>query len=361
MQKSKMRIPAGLIFVLALGLIGFKDTGIFVSSFNARLNNGVEVSYRPNNRAEIIGEGASKTTYHVESSDGTRFYVPKEYLLKVDNGVNGYTVLKNTPLYDGSGGVIRLLFLDEYLTFVENKGNQALVRTSDGLTGYVDKSDLDPDRIRNIVEGIATENITSNNGTNTININKGDTVRVAWFEQDYFIIFDESDNKYQVPQNSISLFEKPEEPEVKMEKPIERSVVPVSGGASADATGPILNIISKAETLIGSPYVYGDTGKAGYDCSGMVYALYGEFTTVKMPRSSRQMAEVGTLVGENDLRAGDLCFFTSRGSSTISHVGLYVGDGMMIHASNNQGKIIKDPINGYYFQNNFSHARRWID
>ena len=131
LQKSKMRIPTGLIIVLVLGLIGFKDTGIFVSSFNARLNNGVEVDYSPNNRAEIIGEGASKTTYHVESADGTRFYVPKEYLLKVDNGVNGYTVLNNTPLYDNSGEVIRLLFLDEYLTFVENRGDQALVRASE--------------------------------------------------------------------------------------------------------------------------------------------------------------------------------------------------------------------------------------
>ncbi len=356
-----MRIPAGLILVLVFGLIGFKDTGIFVSSFNARLNNGIEVSYRPNNRAEIIGEGASKTTYHVESSDGTRFYVPKEYLLKVDNGVKGYTVLKNTPLYDGSGGVIRLLFLDEYLTFVENRGDQVLVRTGDGLTGYANKSDLDPDRIRNIVEGIAKDNITANNGTNTFVINRGDSVKVAWFEQDYFIIFDESENKYQVPRNSISLFEKPEESAPVAEKAIEKKSVPATGGPSSNATGSIANIINKAETLLGAPYVYGDTGKAGYDCSGMVYALYGEFTDVKMPRSSRQMAEVGSLVGENDLQAGDLCFFTSRGSSTISHVGLYIGDGMMIHASNNQGRIVKDPINGYYFQNNFSHARRWID
>ncbi|NLD17754.1 MAG: C40 family peptidase [Tissierellia bacterium] len=361
MQKSKMRIPTGLIIVLVLGLIGFKDTGIFVSSFNARLNNGVEVNYSPNNRAEIIGEGASKTTYHVESADGTRFYVPKEYLLKVDNGVNGYTVLNNTPLYDNSGEVIRLLFLDEYLTFVENRGDQALVRASDGLTGYVNKSDLDPDRIRNIVEGIAIDNINANNGTNTLNINKGDSVKVAWFERDYFIIFDEFENKYQVSKNSISLFEKPEEVKKSVEDVPVKKIVPMSGDSRVNASATALSIANKAETLIGSPYVYGDVGKAGYDCSGMVYALYGEFTDIKMPRSSRQMAEVGELVEGEDLQTGDLLFFTSSGSSTISHVGLYVGDGMMIHASNNQGKIIKDPISGYYFQNNFSHARRWLD
>lgn len=359
MQKSNLRIPVGLLFVLMIGLIGFKDTGIFVSSFNAKLNNGVEVDFDSNDRVEIIGEGASETTYFVDDGEN-EFYVQKAKLLKVDNGVKGYTVVKNTPLYDSYGGVTRLLFLDEYLTFLENNNEMALVRTNDGLEGYVRKADLDPDRIRNIVDGYIEDDITVYNDHSSLELRQGDVVEVAWFQEDYFIIFDENQEKFNVPKEYISIFKEVEEVTEEPVAPVlETAVAPASLSQSASVTAT--NIINKAETLIGAPYVYGDTGKAGYDCSGMVYALYGEFTDIKLPRTSRDMANVGTYVTESELEPGDLLFFNNYGTSTIGHVALYIGDGMMIHASNSQASIVKDPIDGYYFNNNFSHGRRVLD
>ena len=367
MQKSNFRVPVGLAAALVVGMIGFKDTGIFVNSFNARLNSGVEVSFSPNNRAEIVGEGESKSTYLVES-EGNEFYVPKEVLLKVDNGIKGYTVLKNSPLLNESGEIIRLLFLDEYVTFVENNGDYAVVKTSDNLVGKVNIKDLDPDRIRNITEGIAKEDLSLDNGTYTLNISEGDTVNVAWFEKDYYILFDEDQNKFNVDRDKISIFvdtEKVVENVLDIAKTanVVEEVVEevVESTVNSAPSSTVSDILNRGYALLGKPYVWGDTGKVGYDCSGLVTALYTGKSNVKLPRSSRDMAKVGTYVSASELQPGDLLFFNSGGSSTISHVAIYAGDGVMLHASNSQRGVVTDPISGYYFQNNFSHARRVLN
>ncbi|MDO5028732.1 MAG: C40 family peptidase [Bacillota bacterium] len=359
MPKSNFKIPVGLALTLVVGLIGFKDTGIFVNNFNAKLNNGTEVSYSPNDRAEITGEGASKTTFKVEAN-GNTFYVPKESLLKVDTGVTGYTVINNTTLYDEDGQVIKILACDEYLEFLESQGDMAYVVTEDGLEGYVKKdTNLDPDRIRNIVDGKAKEDLYLDNGYSKLSIKQGDTVRVAWFEKDYYIIYDSNKNKFNVNKDKISIFTNVESPvkEEVVEK-VERTSYEKPLSLSMENAMLVEKIIDKAYTLIGSPYVYGDTGKVGYDCSGMIYALMGEFTDIKLPRTSKDMAEVGELVLEEDLEPGDFLFFTSEGGSVINHVALYVGDGKMIHASNSASSIIESPLDSYYFKNCFSHARR---
>lgn len=357
LQKRNFKVPVGLAVTLVIGLVGFKDTGIFVNNFNAKLNNGTEISYSPNDRAEITGEGASKTTYKVEA-DGNTFYVPKESLLKVDNGVNGYTVIKNTTLYDENDQVIRVLAGNEYLKFLESQGDKDLVLTEDGLKGLVKKDTcLDPDRIRNLVIGKATEDLFLDNGMNSFSLNQGDSIKVAWFEEDYFIVFDNNQNKYQVAKDKISIYTKEE---TLVEK-IKRTTYEKPLSLSAESAGIVEKIIDKAYTLIGSPYVYGDAGKVGYDCSGMIYSLMGEFTDKKLPRSSKDMAEVGELVFEEDLEPGDFLFFTSKGGSVINHVALYVGGGKMVHASNSAKSIIETPIDSYYFKNCFSHARRVLN
>lgn len=362
MQKRNFKVPVGLALTLVIGLVGFKDTGIFVNNFNAKLNNGTEVSYSPNDRAEITGEGASKTTYKVEA-DGNTFYVPKESLLKVDNGVNGYTVIKNTTLYDENDQVIRVLASNEYLKFLEFRGDKDLILTEDGLKGLVKKDTcLDPDRIRNIVDGKANEDLFLDNGTNNFSVNQGDSVKVAWFQEDYYIVFDNDQNKYEVAKDKISIYNK-EETLVKesiVEK-IKRTTYEKPLSLSLESAGIVEKIIDKAYSLIGSPYIYGDAGKQGYDCSGMIYYLMGEFTDKKLPRASKDMAEVGELVFEEDLEPGDFLFFTSKGGSVINHVALYVGGGKMVHASNSAKSIIETPLDSYYFKNCFSHGRRVLD
>ncbi|MFF7360999.1 NlpC/P60 family protein [Streptomyces sp. NPDC008125] len=95
--------------------------------------------------------------------------------------------------------------------------------------------------------------------------------------------------------------------------------------ASASAKGA--QALAFAESQIGKPYVWGATGPASYDCSGLTQAAW-RAAGVDLPRTTWDQVDVGTRVATADLQPGDLVFFYDD----ISHVGIYKGDGMMVHA-----------------------------
>ncbi|MFF9685144.1 NlpC/P60 family protein [Streptomyces sp. NPDC014623] len=97
-----------------------------------------------------------------------------------------------------------------------------------------------------------------------------------------------------------------------------------SGSGYATKAGKVLAF---ARAQIGKPYVWGATGPSSYDCSGLTQAAWRE-AGVDLPRTTWDQVEAGTRVATADLRPGDLVFFYDD----ISHVGIYKGDGMMIHA-----------------------------
>ncbi|GGS93569.1 C40 family peptidase [Streptomyces griseoviridis] len=82
-----------------------------------------------------------------------------------------------------------------------------------------------------------------------------------------------------------------------------------------------------ARAQIGKPYVWGATGPASYDCSGLTQAAWKD-AGVDLPRTTYDQVNAGTTVSISAARPGDLVFFYDD----ISHVGIYIGDGMMIHA-----------------------------
>ncbi|MEU4345206.1 NlpC/P60 family protein [Nocardia sp. NPDC023852] len=81
-------------------------------------------------------------------------------------------------------------------------------------------------------------------------------------------------------------------------------------------------------TRVGDPYVWGATGPSQFDCSGLVQWAFKQVGK-NVPRTSSQQAAFGTPVAEKDLQPGDVVFFYSD----ISHVGIYAGNGLMLHAS----------------------------
>jgi cell wall-associated NlpC family hydrolase len=86
-------------------------------------------------------------------------------------------------------------------------------------------------------------------------------------------------------------------------------------------------IIKTALAQIGKPYVFGATGPDGFDCSGLTSFAFAA-AGIGIPHTSKGQSEMGTSVSRADLRPGDLVFFYSP----VSHVGLYIGNGMMVHA-----------------------------
>ena len=81
-------------------------------------------------------------------------------------------------------------------------------------------------------------------------------------------------------------------------------------------------------TRVGDPYVWGATGPDQFDCSGLVQWAF-EQVGIDVPRTSEAQANVGTQVGRDELQPGDVVFFYSD----ASHVGIYAGNGLMLHAS----------------------------
>ncbi|MGW7093725.1 NlpC/P60 family protein [Streptomyces sp. NPDC054874] len=100
-------------------------------------------------------------------------------------------------------------------------------------------------------------------------------------------------------------------------------------------------VLAFARAQIGKPYVWGASGPSSYDCSGLTQAAWRE-AGVTLPRTTWDQVEVGTRVATSDLIPGDLVFFYDD----ISHVGIYKGDGMMIHAPKPGANVREESI--YY-------------
>lgn len=100
---------------------------------------------------------------------------------------------------------------------------------------------------------------------------------------------------------------------------------------------------------LGKPYVWGDEGPNSFDCSGLVYYVYKEVMKVTLPRVASAMSKSGVAVKtRKDLRPGDLIFFDTAGEGKITHVGIFISDDTMIHASSS-GTIREAKISSSYW------------
>lgn len=103
-----------------------------------------------------------------------------------------------------------------------------------------------------------------------------------------------------------------------------------AAAAAATRTAALEHAMSK----IGAPYRYGAAGPNAFDCSGLVSWAFKK-AGVSLPRTSRAMSKVGTPVSRDQLRPGDLVFFYKP----VSHVGIYIGNGKIVHASNKKSPV----------------------
>jgi cell wall-associated NlpC family hydrolase len=100
----------------------------------------------------------------------------------------------------------------------------------------------------------------------------------------------------------------------------------------------------------GKPYVWGAAGPNSYDCSGLLQYAY-RAAGIALPHSSSMQSRMGTPVSKANLQPGDLVFFYSP----VSHVGMYIGNGQMVHAST-YGQPVK--VTQLAYMPGFNSARR---
>jgi cell wall-associated NlpC family hydrolase len=117
-------------------------------------------------------------------------------------------------------------------------------------------------------------------------------------------------------------------------------------------------VLMRAISLVGTPYRYGgNTPEGGFDCSGLVNYVYRDMLDLRLPRSSRELAEwQGPRIAPDRLATADLVFFGSGGD--VSHVGIYVGEGRFVHAPSSGGTVRLDRLDGPYWRTHYSGARR---
>lgn len=119
-------------------------------------------------------------------------------------------------------------------------------------------------------------------------------------------------------------------------------------------------IVDEAKRFLNLPYLWAGTSALGFDCSGIIYAVYKNHG-ILIPRDSFYQATKGTVVSKSKLQPGDLVFFAGNaGKGRVYHVGLYVGNGKMIHAPNASSKVRIESINTGTYKKNYAGARRYI-
>lgn len=136
---------------------------------------------------------------------------------------------------------------------------------------------------------------------------------------------------------------------------VDGALEPAEEQRCADQAG-VAGIEATAAGYLGTPYRFGGEGRDGIDCSSFVQRVYLEHR-VELPRTAREQIQVGREVAQEELRKGDLVFFQTY-ASYPSHVGIYLGDGKMIHASSERGEVTISDMNSEYYRSRYLGAKR---
>ncbi|CDZ75101.1 Hypothetical protein ING2D1G_0961 [Peptoniphilus sp. ING2-D1G] len=303
----------GSLSVLALCLISFfglKDTGIFVSDHVQTTYSGNKVYFEVGERADIIN--LSDRGYIVQKGKA-QVTVPYEKVQLTEKITKTFKVVKNATIKNDKEEIIRNLFIGEELVQISENKEFIRAKCEDGTTGNVSVEALE----------LISENKENFN--------------------------------VEIPKETVTL--------KKVEKAEEDTKVKMSYVEKAKADDVVYSsekskiAVESALDKLGATYVYGDTGESGYDCSGLVYAVYKNQMGINLPRSSKEQSGYGKQISKFELKPGDLVFFNTSGSG-VSHVGIYMGNDEFVHASSGQSKVVVSKLSDDYYADRYVNATR---
>lgn len=150
--------------------------------------------------------------------------------------------------------------------------------------------------------------------------------------------------------------------ELTIEKLYSPSAVPAGWMVQSEISrANIQEMVSAAYAQLGKPYILGACGPNAFDCSGLVYYCLKQAGSSRGRYNAAGYAAVSQwekLTNIDNLHIGDLLFFYNNAYSKIGHVGIYVGGGMMIDASANNGRVVCRTCRSYYWRRHFAWGRR---
>lgn len=286
--------------------------------------------------------------YKVEI-EGDIYFLPKDVALKtvLEKELSYIVNAPGADLYENPSlfsHLIQKLDANEVLhASDENKPNDewVKVKTASGKTGYVQRKDLTVKY--ESVPFVNKAYIANDVRADGVEFQRGEEIAITGFKDGKFAV--KNGEKTVWIQKAYVSFEKPAPKAIK-EKRMSKSNEKQNKNQHA--------VLSYAYELLGRPYRYGANGPYAYDCSSFTQTVFRKIG-IYLPRTSQEQAKVGTRVSKNNLQPGDLLFFNTDGTG-VSHVGIYIGNGKMIHAGGDRVHVTS--IEKEYWQKRFLFAKR---
>ncbi|MBQ2897685.1 MAG: C40 family peptidase [Clostridia bacterium] len=212
---------------------------------------------------------------------------------------------------------------------ISQENGWAKIETTDGIVGYMNLGYFSVS-----VGNMMTATITGS----AVNVREGAGTEYSVIGTSYkgqsFPVLGRENGWYKISFNDISGF-------------VSGEYVSLDGVVS-QAVSRGQQIVNSAKQHLGKAYVYGASGPNAFDCSGFTSYIYKQFG-YSLNRTASGQYSNGVAVSRENLQPGDLVMFTYRGMYGIGHVGIYMGDGKMVHAGNSStGVVISDVFSGYY-------------
>ncbi|MDD3692623.1 MAG: SH3 domain-containing protein [Oscillospiraceae bacterium] len=295
------------------------------------------------NQINVIGE--SGNWYNIRLSDGRTGWVSKDYIASQMNTTGTVTAtrlnVRTGP--STSHNIMHTLWNGNRVNIIGESGNWYNIRLSDGRTGWVSK-----DYIASQMNKTGTVTATR------LNVRTGPStshsiMHTLWNGNRVNVI-DESDGWYKIRLSDGRTGW------------VSKTYLQITETNQQDTKQQKIDkVIATAKSLIGTPYVYGGESlqEGGFDCSGFTQYVYKQ-VGVSLNRISSDQAVQGIYVSRSNIQPGDLVFFSFNANNKVDHVGIYIGDGQMIHSPRTGDTVKTTNINVSYWQQRYVTARRLI-
>ncbi|MBD3286907.1 NlpC/P60 family protein [candidate division WOR-3 bacterium] len=119
-------------------------------------------------------------------------------------------------------------------------------------------------------------------------------------------------------------------------------------------------LVDEIHRFKGTPYVYGGATPSGADCSGFTMTVFKRFD-IDMPHGAYSQSKMGKRIRRGNLKMGDLVFFSTGRKKRVNHVGIYLWDGKMAHASSTHGVVVVTWEGNSYWEKRYVCSRRIVD
>jgi len=242
--------------------------------------------------------------------------------------------------------ILKQLSRNTQVVVVETVNNTWSKVKVDGITGYISSTYLSEKKTEVTSRGSETSREEKKEEAEKEETKKEETKKEETKKEET----KKEETKKEETKKEETKKEEPKKEEPKKEEPKKEQ--------SSKVTGE--DIVKLAKKYLGYKYVLGqESPSKGFDCSGLVYYVYGK-KGYSLNRTSSAQASNGKKVAKSNLKPGDLVFF-SQGTKKIGHVGIYIGGNEFIHAANPRKGVIITSLSNSYYAKRYVTARRIIN